>query len=123
MASLSAAEPIATSSYLRVPQSSNIFDSLSAGTHYVRVYDACGSYVTNSVTVGSFTQVNPFPNAGLRITYWLCDSLTGQIVLNNLSDHVAATTDSNKRLWIVFPDGSTDTLLTPTTSGTVTNTL
>lgn len=116
VASQTASEPVSPGSYIRPPQTSQVFDSLAAGTYYVRVYDACGSYNTASVIVSSFTPIDPFPNGGFRVSYSMCNSLSLTVVLNNLSDYVSGTNDTLRKLWMEFPNGSIDTLPRPTTS-------
>lgn len=114
--SQNASEPV--SNYIRVPQSSSMFDSLAAGVYYVRVYDACGSFNTASITVPKFTQTNPFPNGGFRFNYTACNTLTATIILNNLPNYIANTGDTLRKLWIVWPDNTVDTLTKPGGYGT-----
>jgi len=117
VSSLTAAEPIMPEDYVRGPQSSGIFDSLTPGAYYVRVYDSCGSYATSSITVDAFVQVNPITS--LWFSYWMCDSLSARLNLNNLGDYVSGTNDTLRALWIVYPDGSTDTLARPNVAGSI----
>lgn len=103
--------------YIRPQQSSNVFDSLAAGTYYVRMYDACGSYTTNSVTINSYAAQNPFPNSGFSIQFKPCDSLTGALTTNFYNDYVAGTIDTIRKIWVRYPDGSTDTIKRNFSSG------
>lgn len=117
--SLTASEPV--SSYVRQPRSANVFDSLAAGTYYVRVYNACNNAVTQAVTVPAFNrslvQVNSpsFAPAG-------CDSIWFQFYVNN-HVQVSNTRDTQVvRAWVTWPNGTTDTIKLGATSASGTST-
>lgn len=105
--SITTSEPV--TSYVREPRSSNIFDSLAAGTYYLRVYNACNNAVTQAITVPAFntSQVQvtsaSFNPAG-------CNSLLFQFYVNS-HVQVANTRDTQVvRAWITWPNGTTDTI-------------
>jgi hypothetical protein len=117
VSSQNASEPISAGNYVRPPQSSNIFRDLAAGTYYVRVYDACNSYVTRNVTVGTYT---PAANllSTLSFRYDPCNSLTGVLNFSTLNTYSALT--DVRALTITFPDGSTEALPAPVSSAPIT---
>ena len=100
--SLNDPEPVGTP--VRPKQSSAGFTALSAGTYFVRVYDACGSFATQSVTVSSFVGSNPFN--GFSINYQPCDQFTG--TLSYTSSKLIASPLNDLR--VTYPDGSTATV-------------
>jgi len=117
--SLTTSEPVTT--YVRTPRSANVFDSLTAGTYYVRVYNACNNAVTQAITVPAFNrslvQVNSptFAPAG-------CDSLWFQFYVNN---HVQLSNSRDTqivRAWVTWPNGTTDTIKLASTSAAGTST-
>jgi hypothetical protein len=96
--------------YVRAPRSSNVFDSLPAGTYYPRVINACGNAITTTFTVGTFANANLSKNANVRINPLGCDSvlvyisgLTNYIKINNTTD------TSTMSLYVIYPNGTVDT--------------
>lgn len=104
--SLTAPEP--PSSYVRAPQSSNIFDSLAAGTYFVRVYNACGNAVTQSFNVPSYTTTASFSTPDFFALG--CDSFHFRLSPRNFINIFNTVDTAQSRLWVVWPSGSVDTL-------------
>lgn len=101
---------------VRPKQAANVFDSLAAGTYYVRAYDACGGYATQPVTIPAFTATPTFTQILFR--RYACDSFTLSFWVNNIN-RSPNTQDTGKiRFWTTFPDGSTDTIASQNTSAT-----
>lgn len=113
VSSQTATEPVAAGDYVRPPQTSQTFSGLAAGTYYVRVYDACNSYVTRNIVVGAYTPPATQVTS-LRFTYTLCNSMSAELKFGNLNRYL--NTDI-RTLTITYPDGSTQTLRAPTSSG------
>lgn len=112
--------PDIPASLLKPKQRSNTIDSLCGGTHYVRVWDICGGYATTAVTVGAYT-LSPT----LGTTTWnryACDSLQFAYPLNNIRLRGNHPDTAIIRNWIVWPDGSTDTIALPRNANATTTT-
>ncbi|WP_420147213.1 T9SS type A sorting domain-containing protein [Spirosoma sp.] len=105
--SLNDTEPVG--SPVRPQQSSNEFSGLAAGTYFVRVYDACGSFVTQSVTVPAFAPSDPNPFQSFSLTYIPCDQIRGQLYF--FTDRFIA--DPATQLTVTYPDGTTAPLIVP----------
>lgn len=89
-------------------QSSNIFESLEPGTHYVRVFDSCDGYHTTSFVINSLT----LPTPGLSsysFRKFGCDSFMFSFSIPNFS---TVRADS---VWIEWPNGISNSL--PLTGG------
>lgn len=95
-------------SYVRAPQSSNVFDSLTAGTYYVRVYNNCGNAVTQQMVVPAYTATPTFNIYGLAPLG--CDSVWFQFSFGDYAYLSSSVDTVNSRLWVTWPDGSTDTI-------------
>lgn len=87
--------------YVKPPSAYNVFDSLTGGIYYVRMYDRCGGYHTQAVNV-------PRQDSGAYIanSYTLnkygCDSFRFSTSFYNLNKR-------NYRVWVNWPNGTTDT--------------
>lgn len=108
VSSLTEPEPVST--YVRAKQSSNIFDSLAAGTYYVRVYNACGSALTQSVTVPAITTTTSIDL--LAINPINCDSFALNLTIFNYVNLPATSDTARSKWWIRWPNGTTDTMPT-----------
>lgn len=111
--SLNEPEPVSTP--VKPQQSSNMFSALAAGTYFVRVYDACGSFATQSRTVSSFVGSNPFDN--FLIDYLPCDQFSG--TLRYFPSRV--TDNPLNDLRVTYPDGTTGTIGQLSTSTAILN--
>lgn len=99
-----------TADYVAPPQSSDIFDNLPAGTYYVRIVDACGGFDTKTITINTFTPANPLTTSRVSFRNIPCDTLAFGIVHSLIQNWVDGTNDTIRKLWIDFPNGTTDTL-------------
>lgn len=93
---------------MRPKQSSNIFDSLAAGTYYVRVYDACGGYATQAVTMPAFTTAASF--TAIQFYRYACDSFVFSFNTTGINRSPGTQDVNIIKFWTTFPDGTTDTL-------------
>lgn len=91
--------PDVPDSILKPKQSSNVLDSLCAGTHYVRVYDACGGFMTSAVNVGVYTSTPGI--ASYNYKRFACDSLTLDLALNGFRYRTNTKDTAIMRTWIV----------------------
>lgn len=104
--SLTEPEPVAN--YIRNPQSSNVFDSLSADTYYVRVYNNCGNAVTQQMIVAAFTGTPSF--SSIEFAPLGCDSVWFNFNLSTYVNLSNSIDTSISRVWVNWPDGSTDSI-------------
>lgn len=95
-------------------QIENNFDSLGAGTHFVRVWDSCGGFDTYQFSVGSINTMPAFNN--FNFTKYGCDSFVVDYQMSNIFNRPGTTDTAVVRAWIKWPNGETDTLSLP--SGT-----
>jgi hypothetical protein len=104
-------------------QTSNIFTNLTASTYYVRVFDDCGNFITNSVTIPPGTVINPFlstpycyRSGGVfgKFQYGCNDSTNYFLYPKNFSFNMTFT-GSNMALpgtaVLFYPDGTSDTAI------------
>lgn len=112
--SISAPDPPA--SYVRDPQVSNIFDSLEAGTYYVRVYNACGNAVTQAMEVPEKTSVSSVSSPDFFPLG--CDDVRFSFITNNYINISNTIDTAMARAWIKWPSGLTDSIVMSTTVST-----
>lgn len=87
--------------YVKPPRSSNIFDSLTGGIYYVRMYDGCGGYHTQAVSVAK-QDSGAYASATYTLNKYGCDSFRLGASFYNLNK-------KNYRVWVKWPNGTTDT--------------
>lgn len=100
-------EPEPVGSYVRPKQTSEIFDGLEGGTYFVRVYDACGSFVTQSVTVATLPNTNPLSE--IRLQFLPCDEIRAVLLIPGNTFNSLPLTG----LSVTYPDGTTAALGIP----------
>lgn len=93
-------------------QNSNEFGNLAPGTHYLRVWDSCGGYATQSVTLSN----NPANPSGVitELKRTSCNGFSLRYTLSN----IGSEDNGIRKTWIQWPNGSVDTILIPSDSNT-----
>lgn len=104
--SLTAPNPPA--SYVRPPQSASVFDSLAAGIYFVRVFNNCGNAVTQQMEVTAYS--GPPVLSGPEFAPLGCDSVYFRFSLFNFVNLANSGDTAISRVWVNWPDGSTDSL-------------
>lgn len=108
-------EPEPVAAYVRPLRSSNVFDSLTAGTYYARVYDSCGTYTTTafSIAAAPVSATNPITYS-IR-NFYSCDSINGYFVVTLKDGKQTSAIDPRERFWMTYSFGATT--ITDTLSG------
>ena len=107
--SISEPEPVAT--YVRARQTSKRFENLSAGTYFVRVYNVCGSAVSQAVVVDPELTVSDVSPTIFSFLPKGCDSLGFGFNVQNYSKNTAFfPSDTKVKGWIRWPNNVTDSL-------------
>lgn len=100
------ADDLDPASFVRPKQENPQFDTLCAGTYYIRVYDACGTFQTISKTITLQTKTPSLSTTQLSRTS--CDSLEMYVGFLDTPPYRALNTV--EKSWIEWPDNSLDTI-------------